>query len=120
MLQKGINIKGANILILGFTFKENCPDIRNTSVIKIYNELLEYGTRPAVYDPWVDPVLAKNKYGIELENPETLEKMRYDGIIIAVAHSCFLEFDLSKIRAIKSVVFDCKAIYNPSEIDARL
>jgi UDP-N-acetyl-D-galactosamine dehydrogenase len=120
MLQKGINIKGANILILGFTFKENCPDIRNTSVINIYNELLEYGTRPAVYDPWVDPVLAKNKYGIELENPETLEKIRYDGIIIAVAHSCFLEFDLSKIRANKSVVFDCKAIYNPSEIDARL
>ncbi|MBD1429777.1 nucleotide sugar dehydrogenase [Sphingobacterium litopenaei] len=120
MLQKGINIKGANILILGFTFKENCPDIRNTSVINIYNELLEYETRPAVYDPWVDPVLAKNKYGIELQNSETLEKMRYDGIIIAVAHSCFLEFDLSKIRANKSVVFDCKAIYNPSEIDARL
>lgn len=120
MLQKGINIKGANILILGFTFKENCPDIRNTSVINIYNELLEYETRPAVYDPWVDPVLAKNKYGIELQNPETLEKIQYDGIIIAVAHSCFLEFDLSKIRANKSVVFDCKAIYNPSEIDARL
>ncbi len=120
MLQKGINIKGANILILGFTFKENCPDIRNTSVINIYNELLEYETRPAVYDPWVDPILAKNIYSIDLQNPETLGKIQYDGIIIAVAHSCFLEFDLSKIRATKSIVFDCKAIYNHGEVDARL
>lgn len=120
MLQKGITIKRANILILGFTFKENCPDIRNTSVINIYNELLEYGTSPCVYDPWVDPSLAKIKYGIELQSFEAIQDQAFDGIIIAVAHSCFLEFNFKKLKASNSVVFDCKAIYKQSEIDARL
>lgn len=120
MLQKGINIKGANILILGFTFKENCPDVRNTSVINIYKELLEYETKPVIFDPWVDQDLAKSMYNVDLLVDENLHKKQYDGIIIAVAHDCFKNITLQSIKSNNSVIFDCKGIFDKNLTDARL
>ncbi|MCA5004072.1 nucleotide sugar dehydrogenase [Sphingobacterium bovistauri] len=120
MLQKGINIKGANILILGFTFKENCPDIRNTSVINIYGELLEYGTNPVVCDPWVDKILAKTLYGLDVMEYNELVNNKYDAIIIAVAHDCFKNIAIETIKSNNSVIFDCKGIFDKNLTDARL
>lgn len=120
MLQKGINIKGANILILGFTFKENCPDIRNTSVINIYKELLEYDTNPVVCDSWVDVNLAKSLYGLNVLEFESLDMKSYDAIIIAVAHDCFKKIDIQSIKSNNSVIFDCKGIFAKNLTDARL
>ena len=120
MLQKGINIKNANILLLGLSFKENCPDVRNTSVIRIYQELIEYGTNPVVYDPWVDKELVKTHYGLELLDEEALKNSKFEAIIIAVAHDCFKTLDLEVYKSANCVLFDCKALYDKKLVDARL
>ena len=120
MLQKDIVVKGAKILILGFSFKENCPDVRNTSVINIYKELQEYETNPVVCDPWVDKDLVKRDFYLNIIDFEEVLNEEYDAIILAVAHDLFLGLDLQSIRADKSVVFDCKSIYPKSAVDARL
>src|SRR5690606_27106941 len=95
MLQKGVHIKGANILILGFTFKENCPDIRNTSVINIYRELLEYDTKPVVCDPWIDILQVEQLYNIRIIDIDCLIEKKFDAIILAVAHDLFFNINLN-------------------------
>ena len=121
LAQKGIKINGAKVLILGLAFKENCPDIRNTKVIDIVNELNEYHCKVTVYDPWVDRLEAKNEYGIKLLDDTKSEL--YDAIVIAVAHKEFKQMGIDKIRALgkpKHVVYDLKYLFPASQVDKRL
>lgn len=119
MLKKGIQVLGSDILILGFTFKENCPDVRNTKVIDIYNTLNEYRINIDVYDPWASPDIAKNEYGIDIKN-ELLPGKKYDAVILAVAHNEFNNLSIKDCLKDKHVVFDVKGILDTSLIDGRL
>jgi UDP-N-acetyl-D-galactosamine dehydrogenase len=121
LAQKGIKINGAKVLILGLAFKEDCPDIRNTKVIDIVNELNEYQCKVTVYDPWVDRLEVKNEYGIKLLDDTKSEL--YDAIVIAVAHKEFKQMGIDKIRALgkpKHVVYDLKYLFPASQVDKRL
>jgi UDP-N-acetyl-D-galactosamine dehydrogenase len=117
MIEKEHRIKGASILILGITFKENCPDIRNSRVIDIYNELLHYGVKVDVFDPWADKGKVKSEYGIEL-----LDHIdgKYDGLILAVSHDELTRLDLSEITNCNTVIFDSKSVIARELVDARL
>jgi UDP-N-acetyl-D-glucosamine/UDP-N-acetyl-D-galactosamine dehydrogenase len=118
MIKKGINIKGSKVLILGFTFKENCPDVRNTRVIDIYNELLEFGLEVEVYDPWANKEEVKHEYGIDLIESPTSNK--YSAIVNAVAHKEFNELNLKTITTSDSVIFDSKGTLPAEIVDERL
>ena len=120
MVQKDIPVKGAKVLILGFTFKENCPDIRNTRVIDIYNDLIEFGLDVTVYDPWADDKETKEEYGLDIKNTIQGENIRYSSIVLAVSHDDFKRLNFDNIRSKKSFIYDLKG-YLPSEyVDARL
>lgn len=117
MIQKSIQIKGAKALILGITFKENCPDIRNTRVVDIYNELKEYGLDIDVYDPWADVKEVKEEYGIELKEGLT---NNYQAIIYAVSHESFLELNIRQISSLNAIFYDIKGVIDKEIIDGRL
>jgi len=118
MLKKGIQVLGSKVLILGFTFKENCPDVRNTKVIDIVHTLEEYKAEVTVHDPWADPVIAKHEYGIELQNK--LPEGAFDAVILAVAHDEFKELEIAKITNGVSVVYDVKGVLSENIIDGKL
>lgn len=120
MLKKGIQVLGSNIIIMGFTFKENCPDVRNTRVVDIYRALLEYHVRITVYDPWANPEVVRWEYGIDIVN--TLPSERYDAAIVAVAHRQFreMEIDFNRLLNDNHVIFDVKAILPREIVDGRL
>lgn len=121
MIKKGIKVQSSNVLIMGFTFKENCPDIRNTKVVDIYTELQEYQANIQVYDPWVDKTSLQKEYNICLQD-DPIDN-HYDAIILAVAHSQFLDMGIDVIRRFgKSlhVFFDVKSIFSPNDSDVRL
>ncbi len=121
MIRKGIDAARARILVLGLTFKENCPDLRNTRVIDIVTELDEYGVAVDVYDPWVTPDDAEREFGIELVTH--LENNRYDGVIVAVAHHQFAEMSIADLRKLcrdNSVIYDVKNLFPPDEVDGSL
>lgn len=120
MVQKDIPVKGAKTLLLGFTFKENCPDVRNTRVIDIYQDLVEFGLDVTVYDPWVDLEEVNREYGIMVSNSNLVLREKYSAIILAVSHNEFLEIDLSEIKDEKSVLFDIKGFFPQNLVDARL
>lgn len=119
MVIKDIPVKNADILVLGITFKENCPDIRNTKVVDILNTLKEYQTKITVYDPWVEPKEVKDEYGWEAVN--TLPASRkYDAIILAVSHTAFVDLDIKGLRKSNSIVYDVKGFLPKELTDARL
>lgn len=118
MNKKGVLVKDAKILLLGFTFKENCPDIRNTKVVDIYHTLEEYSSSITICDPWADAEKAKNEYGIDTIS--NIPEDEYDAIILCVAHKEFLEVDINKLRKSQSVVYDVKGVLNRNLIDGRL
>ncbi len=118
MINKCIQIKDANVLILGFSFKENCPDIRNTKVIDIYKELKTYNTNVDIYDPWVNAKELKNEYGLVLV--DNIDHKKYSAIILAVAHEKFLNIDFVKFQNQPVVIFDTKSFLNHDIIDGRL
>lgn len=121
MIQKGIAIKGARILTLGLTFKENCPDLRNTRVIDVVEELRDYGVEVDVHDPWVDPEEAQHEYGLNLI--ETVDADVYDGVILAVAHETFRARGASALRGLAKenhVFCDLKSVFDVDESDLRL
>lgn len=118
MLKKGIQVLGSKILILGFTFKENCPDVRNTKVIDIYRALQEYNVSITVYDPWAVPAIVKKEYGIEVVNELPTEK--FDTAILAVSHKEFEELDVVSLLRPQHVVFDVKGFLKREIVDARL
>ena len=118
MLKKGIQVLNSQIIILGFTFKENCPDVRNTKVIDIYRALKEYNVNVTVYDPWANPANAKHEYGIDVLNE--LPEGKFDAAIAAVAHKAFDGMDVPSLLKEKHVIFDVKCTLDRSIIDARL
>ena len=117
MIQKGTNIKGTKALLLGVTFKENCPDIRNSKVVDIYNELVQFGLEVDVFDPHADSVQVQSEYNISLiQSPA-----KYDAIILTVAHKEFLQLDLDSLKkGNHTIVFDSKAALDREGVDARL
>jgi UDP-N-acetyl-D-galactosamine dehydrogenase len=121
MNKKGVLVKDAKILILGVTFKENCPDIRNTKVVDIYHTLQEYTDNITVYDPWANPQHVKEEYGIEITSQlSSLNSHFYDAVILAVAHKEFLEMDVRSLVKDGGVVYDVKGILPREIIDGRL
>lgn len=118
MLKKNISVKGAQVLILGITFKENCPDIRNSKVVDIFNELIEFGAKPVIYDPWVDCNEVKRRYP-KISMLNRLEG-KYDALILAVAHNEFISISLNELKKNNAVIFDCKAFLDRRFVDGRL
>lgn len=121
MLKKGVVVQGARVLVMGLTFKENCPDLRNTRVIDVINELKEYGLIVDVHDPWADAECARHEYGLEL----TLEPAHqtYDGIVLAVAHREFRGLGVTAVHAfgrVNHVLYDLKHLFPPQESELRL
>lgn len=119
LIAKGGIIKDSNALILGVTFKENCPDVRNTKVVDIYNELVDYGVNVDLYDPWANKFEFKHEYGVEILDT-LIDGKKYNSVIIAVAHNEFLKLDLNSIKQENAIVFDTKACLDRSLVDARL
>jgi UDP-N-acetyl-D-galactosamine dehydrogenase len=118
MIKKGARIKGAKALVLGVTFKENCPDIRNSRVIDIYLELAQFGLEIDVYDPHADKNAVKSEYNINLL--DRINK-KYDSIILAVSHDLFLDIDYNELRnGSESIIFDTKSFLDREIVDARL
>ena len=118
MLKKGVGVLNADILILGFTFKENCPDVRNTKVIDIYKALKEYNLNITVYDPWANPAIVKHEYGIDVVNE--LPEGKADAVILAVAHEEFKGLDVESLAKEKHVIFDVKGFLKKEIVDGRL
>lgn len=121
MMRNKVHTVDSRILILGFTFKENCPDVRNTRVIDIYHELSSYHAKVDIYDPWVDAQEARDEYNIEII--QQLENNCYHALIIAVAHQKFIAMGLSQIRALGTknhILYDVKHIFSKQEVDSRL
>ena len=120
MLKKGIQVLGSKIIIMGFTFKENCPDVRNTRVIDIYHALQEYNANITVYDPWASPEKVKQEYGIDIVNE--LPKNKFNAAIFAVAHRQFREMEINFDQLLEKehVIYDVKAILPRELVDGRL
>ena len=118
MNKKGVLVKDAKILILGVTFKENCPDIRNTKVADIYNTLAEYTSNITIYDPLADPEGVKKEYGLDVVS--TPPKETFDAVILAVAHNDFLERDIPAFVRKGGVLYDVKGVLPRDVVDARL
>jgi UDP-N-acetyl-D-galactosamine dehydrogenase len=121
MTQRRIPVVDANILIMGLTFKENCPDLRNTKITDIIHEFRSYNAHVDVYDPWVNAEEAEKEYAIRpIKEPKSGQ---YDGIILAVAHHQFITMGAANIRALgkpDSILFDVKGVLSADEVDARL
>ena len=108
MLKKDLKVKESNILILGFTFKENCPDVRNTRVIDVYRNLKDYGVNVSVYDPLANPEEVLHEYGVKTFNEKPVTK--FDALILAVSHQEFLEMDLAELKTEEGVIYDVKGV----------
>lgn len=119
MIKKDISVSGSKALILGVTFKENCPDVRNTKVVEVYRALQEYGVSVDLHDPWADVEEVKHEYNIDIL-PKLRNGENYDAIIVAVSHDEFLTMDLDSVKKEKSVVFDIKACLDRTLVDSRL
>ena len=117
LIKKGHRIEGSKVLILGITFKENCPDIRNSRVVNVYNELVDFGLDISIYDPWASAEEVKQEYGISLV--KSLNGP-YEAILLAVAHEEYKSLDLSTYTHQNSVIFDLKATLPKDKVDARL
>lgn len=121
MIKKRIQVEGSKVLILGLSFKENCPDVRNTKVIDIVHELQEYNIEVDVYDPWIDNTAAQSEYNITPVSEPIANQ--YDGIILAVAHHQFIQMGVDRIRALGKddhVLYDLKYVFARNETDIRL
>lgn len=118
MNKKGVMVKDAKILILGITFKENCPDLRNSKIVDIYTTLEEYTSNISVYDPWADSAVVKHEYGIDVTN--TLPAEKFDAVILGVAHKQFLELDVRSLVRDGGVIYDVKGLLPRDVVDGRL
>lgn len=118
MVKKEVAVRNAKCLILGFTFKENCPDVRNTKVIDIYKGLINYNMTPIIYDPWANPAEVQREYGIELVN--NLPTGTFEAAVIAVSHKEFEGLDIKSHLVFNGVLFDLKGLLPKGVADARL
>jgi UDP-N-acetyl-D-galactosamine dehydrogenase len=119
MLKAGKPVKGAKALMLGITFKENCPDIRNTRALDIYHELKTYGVEVDIFDPWASAAEVTHEYGIGILT-EYPERNGYGAIILAVAHNEFQKIDMLEYKAKGAIIYDVKGILSKEIVDARL
>ena len=108
MVNHDIKIKAANILVLGITFKENCPDVRNTRAVDVISNLEDFGTKVTIYDPWANPSEVMHEYN--LETTTTLPKNKYDAVVLAVAHKEFKKLNLKLLLNTNGVLYDVKGI----------
>ena len=118
MIQNDIRIKGARILVLGITFKENCPDVRNTKVVDVITSLKEYGIEVVVYDPWANIVEVEKEY--DLKSVKELPKELFDAVVLAVAHNEFKNIEYEKLKKEKSVIYDVKNVLDKKNKDKTL
>ena len=121
MAKKKLHIKGSRVLLMGLTFKENCPDVRNSKVVDVIRELAKHGARVDAYDPWADPKVVKHEYGLSLLR--RLSNSRYDAVVMAVAHDEFKAMGIRAIRRLakrKHVLFDIKYVFRAGQTDGRL
>ena len=116
MIKRSLPIKGAKVLMLGITFKENCPDIRNSRAIDVYKELESYGVSVSVNDPWADQTEVKHEFGVELSALGS----GYDAVVLTVSHKEFLELDIKSLVNENGIVYDVKGILDINQIDGRL
>lgn len=119
MIEKDCKIKNGNVLVMGITFKENCPDIRNSKAIDVISELQKYNLNIDVFDSWANPVEVKNVFGLNLIDKSKLRDY-YDAIILTVAHNDFKNFDIEKYKSESCVVFDVKSFLERELVDGRL
>jgi UDP-N-acetyl-D-galactosamine dehydrogenase len=117
MIKKGISVHGATLLMLGITFKENCPDVRNTKIVDVISALKEYGIAVTIYDPLVDPIAVQHEYG--LETVVTPPNQKFDSVVLAVAHHEFLALDLRQFQKENSLLYDVKGVLGDG-VDGRL
>ncbi len=117
MIKKGIAIKGASLLMLGMTFKENCPDVRNTKIVDVVNALNDYGIQVSIFDPMVNPVEVKYEYGLEITTILPVDK--FDAVVLGVAHTAFLEMNLSSFQNANSILYDVKGVISGG-VDGKL
>ena len=121
MIKKGLTVLDAKILQLGVTFKENCPDCRNSRAVDVVRNLQEFGCDVEIFDPWADPEDIAKEYSLSSFNDvRQLADKKYDVIVLAVAHKEFFALDIRKLRKEKSIVFDIKSVLPREEVDARL
>lgn len=108
MIRKGINVNGASVLMLGITFKENCPDVRNTKIVDVINALEDYGVKVTTFDPWANPAEVKHEYGIE--SVTELPKSKFDAVVLGVAHKEFLNIRFDDLKKQSSIIYDVKGM----------
>ncbi len=118
MLQNDIRVKDAKVLVLGITFKENCPDVRNTKVVDVIRDLKEYGVEVTVFDPWVSPEEVKHEYGLDAIT--TAPDTTYDAVVHAVSHKEFADMDITKFKKEKAVIYDVKGVLGASVVNGKL
>ena len=117
MIKKGVTVNNAKLLMLGFTFKENCPDVRNTKIVDVVKALSDYGIEVIIYDPWANPDEVKHEYG--LKTLKTLPNETFDAIVLGVSHNEFKELNFSKLQKNLSVIYDVKGVLK-QKVDGRL
>jgi UDP-N-acetyl-D-galactosamine dehydrogenase len=121
MTRKRIHVSGGRVLVLGLTFKENCPDVRNSKVVDVVRELERYGAKVDVYDPWIDPAEAKHEYHIV--PIKALKDGAYDAVVVAVSHREFKKLGLARIKELckrEHVIYDIKHVFPADAVDGRL
>jgi len=117
MIKNKIHVDEANVLLLGITFKENCPDVRNTKIVDVVKSLQEYGMKVSIFDPWANPTEVMHEYG--LTTTQTIPNEKFDAVVLGVAHKEFLELNFDNVRKEKSILYDVKGIL-PSGVDGKL
>jgi len=118
MIKKNIPVNGSKVLVLGITFKENCPDVRNTKVVDLIKALRDYGTNITIHDPWADEEEVMHEYG--LESLKSLPNGKFDAIILTVSHNKFKELDLLSLKKYNSIIYDIKNFLDNNIIDSSL
>ncbi|MFN7100851.1 MAG: nucleotide sugar dehydrogenase, partial [Flavobacterium sp.] len=117
MIKKGVIVNGAHLLMLGITFKENCPDVRNTKIVDVIKALADYDIKITIYDPWANPAEVAEEYN--LTTTTVLPKNHFDAVVLGVAHSVFKDLDLQSLQKEKSLLYDVKGILG-EQADGRL
>lgn len=118
MIQKSLNIKDAEVLMLGITFKENCPDVRNTKVVDVIKALKDYGMKVSIYDPWAEPAEVKHEYGLEISSE--LPTKQFDAVVLGVSHAEFTCLNFEKILKEEGVLYDVKGVLEVEMVDGKL
>jgi UDP-N-acetyl-D-galactosamine dehydrogenase len=118
MIKKGITVNGASLLMLGITFKENCPDVRNTKIVDVIKALSDYGIVVSIFDPWANPVEVKHEYN--LETTTTLPNHKFDAVVLGVSHTEFSQLNMSVLQNENSVLYDVKGILLDKIVDGKL